>query len=223
MSAKRVLIGLAIGAVALVAGTVSYMHVYTLSLALHQPPLVACLMPIGVDGLVVVGSVILLDGNRLGWLGIGPGVAISVFANAMSGLAFGWLSATWAGIPALSFALACFIFERWLKAQGKAVDAADAVPDAPSAPSASVPDTSVPDASDSAVPDAGYASGATVSTAGTDAPKSLTPRTHYRDLLAKGELPSVRAVQRDFRVGAPRARTIRDDLEKYVRPQLIAA
>jgi hypothetical protein len=188
-------------------------------------------MPFGIDGLIVVGSVVLLDGNPLGWLGVGPGVGISVFANVMSGLAFGWLAATWAGIPALSFALACFIFERWLKAQGKAGDAPTvttasetaSVPDAPSAPA----DAPVLGAPSALVPDAGYASGMGAASApSANALKSVsgrTPRTHYRDVLAAGELPSVRAIQRDFKVGAPKARAIREDLAKYVRPRLATA
>src|SRR5215469_6044652 len=106
---KRTLIGVAIGTVALVAGVMSYAHIYGLSLALHQPALVALLMPFGIDGLIVVGSVVLLDGKALGWLGVGPCVAISLFANVESGMSYGTLSAVWAGIPALSFALATFI------------------------------------------------------------------------------------------------------------------
>ena len=49
-------------------------------------------MPFGVDGLIVVGSVVLLQAapgqTWLGWLGIVPGVAASLFANVESGL--GW-------------------------------------------------------------------------------------------------------------------------------------
>jgi len=43
-------------------------------------------MPFAIDGLITVGSVVLLQGGRLGWLGIGPGVAISLFANVESGI-----------------------------------------------------------------------------------------------------------------------------------------
>jgi hypothetical protein len=110
--------GLALAAVAGVAGVISYSHIYRLTLALHQPVLVARLMPIAVDGLVVVGSVVLLQsGGWLGWLGLGPGVVISLFANVESGIGYGLLAAVWAGIPAVAFALASFMLERWLKAQ----------------------------------------------------------------------------------------------------------
>jgi hypothetical protein len=46
--------------VATVSGVISYTHVYDLTVSLHQPVMVARLMPFGVDGLIVVGSVVLL-------------------------------------------------------------------------------------------------------------------------------------------------------------------
>src|SRR5260221_208857 len=118
---SRLVAGLAFATVAAVTGVVSYTHIEALTLALHQPLMVARLMPFGVDGLIVVGSVALLQAapghERLGWAGVGPGVAASVFANVESGLHHGPLAAAWAGVPALSFFLATFMLERWAKAQ----------------------------------------------------------------------------------------------------------
>lgn len=117
----RVLGGIALAAVAIVAGRISYMHIEAFTLAEHQPRTVAMLAPFAVDGLIIVGSVVLLQAipgqEWLGWLGVGPGVAASVFANVESGIHYGLLSAIWAGVPAAFFALACFIFERWLSSQ----------------------------------------------------------------------------------------------------------
>jgi hypothetical protein len=117
----RLVCGLALAAVAAVAGIISYDHIESLTLALHQAVIVARLMPFGVDGLIVVGSVVLLTTTPgtewMGWLGVGPGVAASVFANVESGIRYGWLAATWAGVPAGSFFLPCFLLERWIKAQ----------------------------------------------------------------------------------------------------------
>ena len=118
---SRLTAGLALGVVASVTGVISYTHVYDLTVSLHQSMMVARLMPFGVDGLIVVGSVVLLQSAPgqawLGWLGIVPGVAASLFANVESGLRWGPLAAGWAGVPAASFALATFLLERWLKAQ----------------------------------------------------------------------------------------------------------
>lgn len=55
-------------------------------------------------------------------------MAISLFANVESGIRFGVLAATWAGIPAVSFSLATFMLERWLKAQAGAKPASEAKP-----------------------------------------------------------------------------------------------
>ncbi len=80
---SRLTAGLALLVVASVTGVISYTHVYDLTVSLHQPVMVARLMPFGVDGLIVVGSVVLLQAapgqTWLGWLGIVPGVAASLF------------------------------------------------------------------------------------------------------------------------------------------------
>jgi hypothetical protein len=118
---SRLLAGMALIAVAVATGIISYRHIYELSIVLDQPPLVARLQPVGIDGLIVIGSVVLLQATpnhpHLGWFGVVPGVAVSVFANFESGIAHGWLAASWASVPAGGFALATFLLERWLKSQ----------------------------------------------------------------------------------------------------------
>ena len=90
---SRLTAGLALLVVASVTGVISYTHVYDLTVSLHQPVMVARLMPFGVDGLIVVGSLVLLQAapgqTWLGWLGVVPGVAASLFANVESGLRWG--------------------------------------------------------------------------------------------------------------------------------------
>lgn len=118
---SRLVAGLALATVAAVAGIVSYTHIDALTLALHGSSMSGHLMPFGIDGLIVVGSVVLLTVQggqaRWGWLCIVPGVAASLFANFESGIAHGYLAAGWATMPALSFAVATFASERWAKAQ----------------------------------------------------------------------------------------------------------
>jgi hypothetical protein len=116
---SKLVSGLAVTAVAGVTGVVSYSYIYELTLTLHQTVMVARLMPFGVDGLIVVGSVVLMQsipGQRwLVWVGVGPGVAISLFANVESGIRYGWLAAAWAGIPAVAFSMATFTLNAgWL-------------------------------------------------------------------------------------------------------------
>lgn len=107
------------GTVAAVTGTISYGHIFWLTLALGGSRLVGHLMPFGVDGQIVMGSIMLLAARgrqrHWGWLGIVPGLAESVFANYMSGLPHGRLAAAWYTVAAEGFAVASFLFERLLK------------------------------------------------------------------------------------------------------------
>jgi hypothetical protein len=126
---SRLAAGLAMLVVASVTGIISYSHIYELTLALHQHEMAARLWAFGIDGLIVAGSLVLLQAVQgqprwLGWLGVGPGVLLSVFANVESGIRYGLLASAWAGTPAVSFALTTFMLERWLKAQHEARRAA---------------------------------------------------------------------------------------------------
>jgi hypothetical protein len=105
---------LAIILVAGVAAWASYWHITELSLVLHQPPKIAYVIALAVDGLVTVGSLALLDGMKTGWVAISIGLIISVYANVMSGIQFGIWSAIWAGVPSVSLFIATFVLERWL-------------------------------------------------------------------------------------------------------------
>lgn len=113
--------GAAFAVVAGVTGRISYTHIEALTLTLHQDPGNARLMPFGVDGLIVVGSVALLQASDeywwLGWVCVIPGALVSLVANVASGWRYGWPSAAWAGVASLAFALATFTLERWLKSQ----------------------------------------------------------------------------------------------------------
>ncbi len=114
-----VLAALPVAAVAVIAGVVSYAHIEGLALSVHQSLATARMLPFSVDFLIVAGSVILLAGSRLGWLGVCPGVGATLFANVESGLPHGLLSATVAGWPAIAFTLASFMLERWLASRAK--------------------------------------------------------------------------------------------------------
>jgi len=108
---------LPVAAVAVIAGIVSFGHIEALALSVHQPLADARLLPLAVDGLIVAGTVVILAGYWLGWLGVVAGVAATVFANVESGLPWGPLAATVAAWPAVAFTVASFILERWLKRQ----------------------------------------------------------------------------------------------------------
>jgi hypothetical protein len=127
-----ILAALPVAVVAVIAGIVSFSHIEALGLRTGQSITDARLLPLAVDGLIVAGSVILLAGSWLGWIGVALGVAGTLYANIMSGLPRGPLAATVAAWPALAFTVASFMLERWLKAQ-----AVHAVPeDVPGVPAA---------------------------------------------------------------------------------------
>jgi hypothetical protein len=226
--APRIVSGLAILGVAAVAGLISYQHIEDLSLALHQTPLVARLMPFAVDGLITVGSVVLLQGGKLGWLGIGPGVATSLYANFESGIEYGWRAAIWACIPAVSFAVASFILERWIKAQASASKtAADTAQDAPESETvADAPE--VPDAPESEESQDAPKTETVTPPARPKRRRGMTPEQleeaacKFAAEIAAGECPSQRQIQTRVHVGRPRAKQIEAHLSALIDARTVA-
>lgn len=112
--------GSAMATVAFCSGFISYTHICALTLSDHGSWKVAHLMPLPVDGQIVIGSSYFLDGKNR-WqkaagllLGVLPGIGESLWANWQSGAAFGFRSQLWDTVPAQAFACSMFLFERWL-------------------------------------------------------------------------------------------------------------
>jgi hypothetical protein len=103
-----------VAVVACIAAVISYGHIETLALSVHQSIDAARLLPFAVDFLIVAGSVVLLAGYWLGWLCVVSGVAATLFANVESGISHGALAATVAAWPAVAFTVASFVLERFL-------------------------------------------------------------------------------------------------------------
>ncbi len=103
--------------VALMAGKVSYSHITALGMRTHQGYADSHLLFVPIDGLIVAGTVLLLYGSLLGWLGVALGVAATLFANLQFGLPHGPLSAVVSTWPAIAFSVACFMLERWLRSR----------------------------------------------------------------------------------------------------------
>lgn len=114
-------VGTALATVAFSSGFISYTHICALTLAEHGNWKTAHLMPLAVDGQIVIGSAYFMDGRNR-WqkaagllFGVLPGIGESLYANWESGIASGAHSAVWATVPAQAFACSAFLFERWLK------------------------------------------------------------------------------------------------------------
>lgn len=121
--------------VAVIAATVSYLHVYRLSLALGQPQLAALLMPLSVDGSVGAASAALLAAARLGnktpRMAQGMltlGVLATLAANAYSGLGHGIAGMVLACWPAVAFIGSTEVALGMARGATKAVSDADPVP-----------------------------------------------------------------------------------------------
>lgn len=102
-------------------GFVSYTHISALMLQVHQSWKTAHIMPLVIDGQIVIGSVffMVLPGKQrwLGLIGIVPGVLESLYANWESGAVYGRRDAVIAAAAAQVFAGSTFLFERWLKSR----------------------------------------------------------------------------------------------------------
>jgi hypothetical protein len=109
---------LVFAAVGAVAAVVSYGHIVNLFLKWHQTPLDAHLMPIAIDGLIIIGAGAAKSGQTwLGWSAIGPGLAASLYANVMNGLPYGRGAAMGSGWATIALFLATNVMERWKPAQ----------------------------------------------------------------------------------------------------------
>ena len=97
-----------VAVVAVIAGVVSYGHIEALALSVHQTIAAARMYPFSVDFLILAGSVVVLAGYWLGWLAVACGVAGTLYANVMSGLPYGPVSATIAAWPAIAFTTLSF-------------------------------------------------------------------------------------------------------------------
>lgn len=113
-------VGGALATVTAVTGFISYTHICALTLELHQSWKTAHLMPLAVDGQIVIGGAVLAADHRGRWwglVGVLPGLGESLFANWESGIAHGHVAAAAAMVAAQAFAVSSFLFERWLKSR----------------------------------------------------------------------------------------------------------
>ena len=109
---------LVFASVGAVAAVVSYGHIVTLFLQWGQTTTDAHLMPIAIDGLIIIGAGAAKSGQTLlGWSAIGPGLAASLYANVMNGLPHGRGAAMGSGWATVALFLATNVMERWKPAQ----------------------------------------------------------------------------------------------------------
>jgi Protein of unknown function (DUF2637)/Winged helix-turn-helix DNA-binding len=96
--------------VAGIAAVISFVHIESLAIRYGQPPLAAYLLPVSIDGTVVVASMAMLRAARLGvtapWLArtmLLLAVGATLACNVAYGLPHGWPGALLSGWPAIAF------------------------------------------------------------------------------------------------------------------------
>jgi hypothetical protein len=147
-----------------VAAVVSYGHIVNLFLSWHAPSLDARLMPVAIDGLIIIGAGAARSGQvRLGWSAIGPGLAASLYANVMNGLPHGYGPAMGSGWATVALFLATNVMERWKAVPPREDKVAPGIADSPGIP----PDN----------PGDGTADSQPDKTAGKMPSRKVTPRT----------------------------------------------
>jgi hypothetical protein len=114
------------GIVAAIAALASYTHMRGLALRYGQNELIADLLPISVDGMMVVASVALGDGRRhrwSAWLAFWTGIAASVIANVLAAqpTAIARCISAW---PAVAFVLVIEVITRGGRERDDPADAA---------------------------------------------------------------------------------------------------
>ncbi len=184
----RTLTASAVLLVAAIAAVISYQHVVALAIRYGQPVLAAYLLPVSIDGLVAVSSLVMLRAARTGvsapWLartGLVLAVIATLACNVGYGAAHGWPGALLSGWPAVAFVVA-------------AETAITMTRQRPAGHPAPAPDTSVP-----------------------EPPASLNGQGHqaaelFADDLARGEVPGVRRIRKELHVGQPKAQQVREYL-----------
>ena len=207
---------LVFAAVGAVAAVVSYGHIVNLFLEWHQTSLDAHLMPVAIDGLIIIGAGAAKSGQGwLGWSAIGPGLAASLYANVMNGLPHGRGAAMGSGWATIALFLATNVMERWKPAQvSRGGSGGSEWPEGAVAPLMIHNDFYGLDANDEPPRPEAATCGHTV--AGTPDENVTRAFLHERDCL--GQTPSQRRLAATYGVSRPRVAQLVGSLNGQHRP-----
>jgi hypothetical protein len=191
--------------VAAIAAVVSYMHVVSLAIRYGQPQVAAYLLPVSVDGLVAVSSLVMLRAARLGvstpWLarsGLGLAIVATLACNVAYGLPHGATGALLSGWPAVAFVVAAEMAISMTRRRAPAQRYAPA-----------------DDVHRSAVPAARKRTRTLRTPA---APMTDTEAASaFMDELAAGAVPSIRQIRTRLHVGQDRAQQVQAHLRTLAR------
>ena len=104
--------------VAAVAGIISYSHIREVALRVGEGDLAGMLLPLGIDGLIVVAAMAMIEDKRAGRyprpsarVALVLGIVMTVAGNVASAEA-SWVARAVAAVPALSFLVAVEVLAR---------------------------------------------------------------------------------------------------------------
>jgi hypothetical protein len=214
--ATRRLMAAAVFIVAAIAAVVSFLHIKDLALAHGQAQLAALLLPISVDGTITAASLALLYAARAGlpspWLGrlmLTLGVAATIAANAVEGASGGLVGILVSAWPAVAFigGIELLVWTARTARLSAPVGAPQAAPAGAAEPIESTPVPALPRM---------HPVSRSRTTRSSASRRTVTPahaERRYADLIAAGELPSQRQIQRDLRVGQGKAKALHSHLK----------
>ncbi|MFC5748895.1 DUF2637 domain-containing protein [Actinomadura rugatobispora] len=208
-------------AIGAIAAFISYRHAYGVAIAHGETGTTGRLLPLTIDGLVFVASLVLLDAARrrvsapvLARVALALGIGATVAVNVLHGIAHGPIGAIIAAWPAVTLVVVVELLMGMIRL-GRAEAAPRALtwwPPFPTVPVAA-PAGVVANGRDRQGP---LVNGDVSEPAEDDGPADpeviATARDRFAEVLAAGAVPSVRAVRREMRVGYPRAVAIREAL-----------
>jgi hypothetical protein len=112
----------AVAAVGLAAAVLSYRHQFELAAGHGESALTAKLLPISIDGLLLAGTLAVLDASRrqtghacAARITVGLGVAMTMWANIVHGIGYGWTGVIISGWPPVALAAAIEVLARMIR------------------------------------------------------------------------------------------------------------
>jgi hypothetical protein len=112
----------AVAVVGLAAAVLSYRHQFDLAAGHGESALTAKLLPISIDGLLLAGTLAVLDASRRqtghAWaarITVGLGVAMTMWANIVHGLGYGWAGIIISGWPPVALMAAIEVLARMIR------------------------------------------------------------------------------------------------------------
>lgn len=213
-----------VAAVGLTAAVLSYRHQYDMAASHGESALTAKMLPISIDGLLLVGTLAVLDAIRrqgrhtgAARVAVGLGVAMTMWANIVHGLGYGREGVILSGWPPVALMASIEVLARMLRpalAESAPVRREAPLPESAPAPAPIVLPESAPGVHPVSAPES------VPLTALAPAPESTNGHStrersrkvitadaaerRYATMLQSGSVPSIRKIRAEMRVGQQR-------------------